>query len=241
MDFPDAPYLYRQDVPEAGSGRPISQGDVFVGVPLAGAATPDSRHEGVWKGRAKTGVGLLITHPCASRSRRTFQLNDVVSLAPVLKRPRGWGAPWEGYFQYFPLPGLRGDADYAADLNSACPVPTAALAGKRIACLSEAGLTALFHRLAMNQLRYPEIPTHYKVEAHKLMVETELWERWVGARNTEDGFQEWLSLPFGGQPIEDENGIIRPDSGEPTGDLRRDVLGAYREALIGELEIELGS
>lgn len=239
MEFPTDPYLYRQDDPHAGPARPISQGDVFINIPLAGPATPDPRHAGVWKGTAKMGkkaMGILVTHPCASRSRRTFQLEDVVAIAPIGKCPHDWGPPWEGNFRHFPLPRLRGGNDYAADLNAVCPVPSAALEGQRIATLNETGLVALFHRLALNQLRYPEVPTHFRVEAHKLSVEIELWERWTQSRGTEDGFQDWLNEPFGGQPLEDEHGTLIPGSGEPTGETRRQVLGAYREALIAELE-----
>lgn len=239
MQFADDPYLHRQDDPPTAPARPISQGDVFVNIPLAGVATPDPRHQGVWKGNAKTGdkaIGMLVTHPCASRSRRTFELEEVVAVAPVGKRPSGWGPPWAGYWRYFPLPGLRRGDDYAADLNAVCPVPSAALDRQRIASLNEAGLVALFHRLALNQLRYPQIPTHFRVEAHKLSVETELWERWVEVRGAEKGFQDWLNEPFGGQPIEDDNGLLIPGSAEPTGEKRREVLGSYREALLSELE-----
>lgn len=242
MRFPDEPYRYLEREPQAGPCRPISQGDVFINIPLAGPAVADTRHEGVWKGTAKTGpkaIGILVTHPCASRSRRTFQLEEVVALAPIGKCPSRWGPPWTGSYRHFPLPGLRDGADYAADLNAICPVPSAALEGRRIACLSEAGLVALFHRLALNQLRYPEIPTHFQVEAHKLNTEIDLWERWVQVRGTEDGFQEWLNEPFGGQPLEDQSGQWIPGSEQPTGETRRDVLAGYGEALRAELEATL--
>jgi hypothetical protein len=237
--FPDDPYLYRQDDPHVEPARPISQGDVFINIPLAGVATPDPRQAGTWRGNAKMGskaIGMLVTHPCASRSRRTFELEDVVALAPVGRSPSNWGPPWEGYLRYFPLPELRGGRDYVADLNAVCPVPSAALERQRVASLSEAGLVALFHRLAMNQIRYPEIPTHFTVEAHKLMVETELWQMWTAARGSERGFQEWLNEPFGGQRLEDEGGDPIPGSEEPTEQDRRSRLAWNREELIAELE-----
>jgi hypothetical protein len=237
--FPGDPYLFRQDDPHVASARPISQGDVFINIPLAGAATPDPRQAGTWRGRAKTGenaIGVLVTHPCASRSRTTFKLEEVVSVASVRKRPRDWGPPWNGYLRYFPLPGLRRGVDYAADLNAVCPVPSVALEGHRIACLNEPGLVALFHRLAMNQIRYPEIPAHFEAEAHKLMVETELWQRWTEVHGTDEGFQEWLNESFGGQPVEDEMGEIIAGSEEPTGDDRRARLTWNREELLAELE-----
>lgn len=237
--LPADPYLYRQDDPHAAPARPISQGDVFLGIPLAGAATPDPKQEGTWRGTAKTGpkaLGMLVTHPCAGRSRSTFRLHEVVSVAPLARCPSGWGPPWSGYLQYFPLPKLRHDTDYVAKLNEACPVPSDALAGRRIASLNQPGLTALFHRLAMNQLRYPEIPTHFEIEASKLMSETDLWERWVEVRGDEAGFQQWLNEPFGGQPVEDGNGNVLDGSAGPPGTTRRDVLGWNDEELKQELE-----
>lgn len=237
--FPPDPYLARADEPPVEPSRPVSQGDVFINVPLAGVATPDPRQAGTWRGSAKMGqkaIGMLVTHPCAGRSRRTFELEDVVALAPVGRAPSNWGPPWDGYLRYFPLPGLRDGRDYVADLNAVCPVPSAALEGQRIASLNEPGLVALFHRLAMNQIRYPEIPAHFRFEAHKLMVETELWQKWTAARGTEQGFQEWLSEPFGGQPIEDAAGEPIAGSEEQTGQDRRARLAWNREELIAELE-----
>lgn len=75
-------------------------------------------------------------------------------------QPSNWGPPWDGYYSYVPLPGLRDGQDYVAKLGEACSVPTEALAGQRIACLNRDGLEALFHRLAMNSLRFPKTPTH---------------------------------------------------------------------------------
>lgn len=157
--YPAEPYKYRDDAPHVAPNRPLSQGDVFLDIPLVGGAVPDARHEGVWKSKSRNGLGLFITHPCASRSSTTYRLHEYVSVAPVVKSPRGFEPPWDGYYDLCPLPGLRNGEDYVAKLNEACPVPTAALEGQRIAVLTVEGLVALFHRLAMNSLRFPETPT----------------------------------------------------------------------------------
>jgi hypothetical protein len=243
MDFPSAPYLYREDEPPAGIGRPLSQGDVFVDIPLVGPAQPNPKQAGSWVApKPRTGpkaLGLFVTHPCASRSQTTYALTPYVSIAPVVKCPSNWEPPWEGWYQYFPLPGLRGGQDYVAKLSEVCPVPSAALEGRRIACLTGEGLEALFHRLAMNSLRFPETPAHYRTEAARLTYEINLWERWTNARGTESGFQEWLDGPFGGQERENAEGNPIPGSAEPTGQNRRSVLvwnyDEVSEALGAEL------
>src|SRR5262245_16191575 len=131
MEFPDDPYLYREDEPHVGPARPISQGDVFVDIPLVGRAQPHPKQAGTWvtpKPRMGLGsLGLLIRHPCASRSQTTFRLNDAVSIAPVVRCPQGFGPPWDGYYSMLPLPALRGGEDYVAKLDEACPVASSAL------------------------------------------------------------------------------------------------------------------
>src|ERR1035438_3783782 len=107
MPFPTEPYLYREDAPHVGPHRPLSQGDVFVDIPLVGGTQPDARHDGVWRARARTGLGLFVTHPCGSRSSTTYRLHEFVSVAPVVKCPATWGAPWDGHYDLAPLPGLR--------------------------------------------------------------------------------------------------------------------------------------
>lgn len=228
MDFPDVPYLYNEDDPHVGGARPLSQGDVFLDIPLVGPAQPHARQEGTWVApKPRTGpsaLGMFVTHPCASRSRTTYELSPFVSIAPVVKCPKNWGPPWGGWYEYFPLPDLRNGDDYVAKLSEVCPVPSAALEGRRIACLNGDGLEALFHRLAMNSLRFPETPTHYRMEAARLTNEIDLWESWTLRRGTETGFQEWLDEPFSGQESEDSEGNPIPGSAQPTGKSRREVL-----------------
>jgi hypothetical protein len=243
VEFPDAPYLYREDEPLAGPGRPLSQGDVFADIPLVGPAQPNPKQPGSWVApKPRTGpkaLGLFVTHPCASRSSTTYALAPFVSIAPVVKRPKNWAPPWDGWYEYFPLPKLRDGEDYVAKLGEVCPVPSGALDGRRIACLGGRGLEALFHRLAMNSLRFPETPSHYRMEAARLTNEMRLWEQWTVARNTEAGFQEWLDKPFGGQAHEDADGEPIPGSAKPSGESRRAVLVWNYEELAAELATEL--
>jgi len=102
-------------------------------------------------------------------------------------------------------------------------------------------MRALYHRLAMSSIRYPEIPAYFDFEAQKVTNELDLWERWVEVRETEDGFQEWLSGDFGGQPQEDENGNPIPGSAKPDGRKRREVLVWNKAELEAELEVELAT
>jgi len=150
--------------------------------------------------------------------------------------PTQLGPPWDGYFNFVPLSDLRDGEDYVAKLGEVCSVPSEALAGQRIACLSQDGLEALFHRLAMNALRFPETPAHFKTEAARLTNEINLWERWTAHHGSEDGFQAWLNEPFGGQPREDAAGNLIADSGQETGQPRRAVLVWNYDELSDELD-----
>lgn len=240
MAYPSEPYLYLGDEPHVGPNRPLSQGDMFVDIPLVGPAYPDAKQAGTWRTpKPRTGpnsLGLFVTHPCASRSQTTFKLAPSVSIAPVVKCPGGWGPPWDGYYDLVPLPGLRQDQDYVAKLGEVCSVPSEALEGHRIGCLNQDGLEAMFHRMAMNSLRFPETPMHYKTEAARLTNEITLWERWTACYSTEDGFQTWLDEPFEGQPREDADGNVIEGSEQATGETRRAVLVWNYEEVSRELD-----
>ena len=92
----------------------------------------------------------------------------------------------------------------------------------------------------MNDSRLDRIPDHFAAEAERLSAEIDLWELWVGARDTEDGFQEWLDEEFSGQPIEDEHGQLVAGSAEQTGTPRREVLRWNYEEIETELKLLLG-
>lgn len=190
--------------------------------------------------KARTGskaLGLFVTHPCASRNQTTHELAPCVSIAPVVKCPHNWGPPWEGYYELVPLPGLRNGENYVAKLGEVCSVRAEALVGHRIASLNQEGLVeALYHRLAMNSLRFPETPVHYKTEAARLASELSLWEHWTTRYGTEDGFQEWLDQPFGGQPHEDSGGNLIAGSERASGEIRRAVITWNYDDLLTELE-----
>jgi MoCo/4Fe-4S cofactor protein with predicted Tat translocation signal len=241
--LPDDLYRYRQDIPHAGGVRPLSEGDVFVNIPLVRAARPSQKHAGQWISSIKTGpkaLGMLITHPCSSRSRTTHALKESLTVAPVVKCPDGFGPPWEGYYELFPLPALKDGEDFVADLSSLCPVAADHLEGQRIASLTAGGLTALFHRLSLYFTRLDRIPDHFGSESERLFYEVELWELWANVRGTEDEFQEWLDEEFGGQPLEDEAGVQIAGTAEGTGTSRRAVLRWNYEEIRSELEAFLG-
>ncbi|HTU86781.1 MAG TPA: hypothetical protein VMF57_14475 [Solirubrobacteraceae bacterium] len=242
-DFlPDDLYLYRQDAPHAAEARPIGQGDVFVDIPLVRAAQRKDRHPTQFTAPVKSGdksLGIVVSHPCSSRSRSTHALKESVLLAPVVRCPDGFEAPWTGYYEYFPLPGLREDIDYVADLSAICPVRSAYLEGQRVACLTDKGLAALFYRLAVNFLRLDRIPDDYSAEAERLCYETNLWELWTRRKGTEEGFQAWLDEEFEGEALEDETGNAVLGSEERFGISRRAGLRWHYEEIQGELEQEL--
>lgn len=240
MSYPSGLYQYRSDEPPAGPHRPLSQGDVFDGVPLVSAAVPNPKQAGTWKTpKPRLGLGMFVTHPCASRNQVTFKLAPFVAVAPVVKCPKEWGPPWDGYYYLIPLPGLRNGEDYVARLDQVCSVASEALPGHRVACLNQAGLEALFHRLAMNSLRFPETPAHYRTEAARLTYEVDLWELWTKQSGSEDGFQEWLNGPFQGQQSEDPEGKLIAGSAQPTGGTRREVLVWNYDEIRNELEAHL--
>jgi MoCo/4Fe-4S cofactor protein with predicted Tat translocation signal len=237
--LPADPYLYRQDTPHAGGARPLSQGDVFAEVPLLRAAKQHPRHAAQWVAQVKSGpnaLGMLVTHPCSSRSRTSHQLKESVSIAPVVRCPDGFGPPWAGYHEYFPLPGLRGGQDYVADLSAICPVRSEHLENHRIACLNVEALAGLFHRVSLSFTRLDRIPDHFISEAERLSFEIGLWELWANARGAEEGFQDWLDEEFAGQPFEDESGEQIAGTEERTGTSRRDALRWNHEEIKRELE-----
>ena len=235
MQLPSNPYGGRPRESAAG-GRPISQGDVFDDLPLVGAAQPHTKQEGTWVStKPRRSLGLLITHPCGSRSRETHKLLPVLSVAPVVRCPSNWGPPWDGYYNLMPLPDLSDGQHYVAKLNEVCPVAAVAFGGIRVAYMAQEGLEALYHRLAMNSLRFPETPAHYAAEAGRLSGEIDLWEVWVRHAGSEDGYQAWLDAPFGGQPIEGPDGEFIEGSVQPTGQSRREVLLWNREEIETEL------
>jgi len=234
--------MYLTDEPHAGGSRPLSQGDVFVNIPLVGGAQPHAKQAGTWVARTRTGpnaLGLFVTHPCAARSSTTYKLHPFISIAPVVKCPSNWGPPWEGHYDLVPLPRLRDGTDYVAKLAEVCPVPREALEGRRIAVLTAEGLQAFFHRLAMKSLRFPETPMHYQTEAQRVTNEVNLWERWTMGYGTEDGFESWLDEPFEGQTREDSEGNLIEGSQTFTGGSRRSVLVWNYDELSDELDAKL--
>jgi hypothetical protein len=198
--LPEDMYLAAADEPVVRPGRPICQGDIFMGLPIVRGAQEVKPKQ--WKSKAgfkPDALSMLVAHPCSSRSNATHRLKNDITLAPVIPAPAEWGTPWSGYYELFPLPNLRGGTDFVADLSRGFPVRPEYLADRRVACLSLHGLAALLDRLAKNATRLEpvHVPGHFLSEAERLFFEFELWEVWATARGTEDGFQEWLDGPWG--------------------------------------------
>ena len=126
MDRPDflpqAPYLYRGDEPHVGGARPLTQGDIFVDIPLLRAAKPHPRHAGQWVSQVKAGansLGMLVSIHLQPVADYTCP-QGVCLCRAVVRCPSGFEPPWDGYYEYFPLPELRGGEDYVADLSAGC-------------------------------------------------------------------------------------------------------------------------
>lgn len=60
MAYPTAPYLHLADEPHVGPHRPLSQGDVFLDIPLVGAAQRDARQAGTWRA-TRPGLARLLS------------------------------------------------------------------------------------------------------------------------------------------------------------------------------------
>lgn len=226
--MPEVPYLYREEAPPVGGARPFCQGDVFVGLPLVRAAYAPKRKQ--WKAKvnaSEESLAMLVDHPCSSRSHESHALKSELGVARVRRCPEGFGRPWTGYYQLFPLPGLLGEGDYVADLSAVCPVRCEYLEGHRVACLSVDGLAALLDRLARNatRLEAAQVPGHFRSEAERLSHEFDLWELWSTQLETENGFQDWLDEPWA----------------ERDGSSRREALRMDYEEIREELERHLAA
>lgn len=224
--FPEQPYLARADDPQVQPDRPVCQGDVFRGLPIVRGVRWAKNRWNKKAGEGPEALSILIAHPCSARTNQTNVLKDDISLAP-LRRTKGWGPPWSGNYELFPLPGVYKGEDYVADLSEAFPVIPEYLDGRRIACLNRDGLAALLDRLARNatRLEASDVPGHFASEAERLTMEFDLWEIWVKGTGAEADFKEWME----GEWMEDSSRL-------------QSMRGHFEEmkiALAEELGVEL--
>lgn len=224
--LPDDLYVAREDEPDVRPHRPICQGDVFRGVGIVrGVREVQST---VWKtkvGYKPETLAMVVAHPCSSRSNESHRLKPDLTLAPIVPKPPRFEAPWQGFYELFPLPGLVDGGDYVAELSRVFPIDPDGLCGRRIACLTALGLAALLDRLTKNATRLEpaHVPGHFASEAERLTFEFDLWEIWVATRGTEEGFQEWLDRPWLGTST------------------RRKSMRGHFEEIKAELERELAT
>ena len=193
-------YLAVADEPPVRPDRPIFQGDIFVGLPVVRGAQEVKPQQ--WKAKASfkpDALSMLVAHPLLEPVQHDASAQGRHHARAGHPVPLGWGLPWSGYYEFFPLPGLRDGADFVADLSRGFPVRPEYLPYRRVACLSLEGLAALLDRLAKNATRLEpaHVPGHFLSEAERLFFEFDLWELWTAACGTEDGFQEWLDGPWG--------------------------------------------
>ena len=159
-------YEARGEVPIA---RPITQGDVFGAVTVAGLAT---RPVDV----------MIVQHPCSMRSGTALRSKLTVVL--VEQRSMGSGG-WAGNVNFMPLPELRAPQDarpYLADLRNLATVDSSALAREvRIAALSNYGILILQQRQAFYLTRVAVQLSTLAQAFEPVSTELELQYDWVEA------------------------------------------------------------
>jgi hypothetical protein len=202
MWIPSGPlYLERADAPHVRPPRPLHQGDVFIDVPLA-IARPNPPSLEQTHPTQRT-AAILISHPCSVRAGpRLLPIQTLVEVRPMTQctsMEALFGPPWDGYYHLFPLPGLLGDEDYAANFRRIGTAPAGSLEANRIACLSHEGWVALQRRYVHHAARVnPDHDQH--VEATRpLWEEVGLWEEWIRRGHDPGSFEEWLLGRLGGE------------------------------------------
>jgi hypothetical protein len=174
--------------------RPLGQGDVFAGVPVAGRTGISKGQVGA---KVKIETVIVVASSCGMR-KEGGELNDAIHVAPIKRLASlapGWGSPWDGWLHVLPLPGLEidGDDGWAANLVRIGLAGTDTLSMEnRLASVSLQGMEALKARVATYFIR-AEVPTGIVgVGAHEEWHEVDLWERWSERTGSADGFQAWL-------------------------------------------------
>ncbi len=135
--------------------RPLFQGDVFVGVPLAGVPFTGT-HQPDGDGEALADAVMLVGHPCSMVSgAEILPYQEVARVRPT--KPVSYDRYDDGRFEEFFLPCLdlaRTAVHYSACLHERTLVPTEQLRlGNRVAALSLTGVVALQQRLTHESSR----------------------------------------------------------------------------------------
>jgi len=195
--LPDDFFIGYPAGPEVRSNRPIGQGDVFEGVPIAGK-TKISNGDAALKATVETAI--VVASSCGMRKGLAGALNDLVHVAPVKRLASlapGWAEPWQGHLHVLPLPGLvlpdADDEPAAANLAriGLCATPTLKVQ-KRLGCVSLAGMQAVKTRVATYFTRVAVASSTMAIGAHDEWHELSLWEHWTATTGDESTFQAWL-------------------------------------------------
>lgn len=221
--LPDDFFIGYPVEPESRPNRPIGQGDVFEGVPIAGK-TKIANGDAALKAKVETAI--VVASSCGMRKGPAGALNDLVHVAPVKRLASlapGWTEPWQGHLHVLPLPGLvlpeADDEPAAANLAriGLCATPTLNV-HKRLGCVSLAGMQAVKTRVATYFTRVPVASSTMAIGAHEEWHELSLWERWTVTTGSEPTFQAWMDK---------ENPNYSPASRRKT--LYDDLVGIERQ------------
>jgi hypothetical protein len=193
--LPEDFFIGHPGQPEQRPNRPLGQGDVFDGVPVAVRTGIKNGQAGA---TATIETVIVVASSCGMR-KNAGGLNDLIHVAPVKRLESlapNWGDPWAGQYKVLPLPGLMiGEPEEPAAANlgriGLCSLEYLDLARRR-ASVSLSGMQTLKCRLSMYFTRAPISPNLFVVASHEEWHELDLWERWKNRTGSEDGFQGWL-------------------------------------------------
>lgn len=185
-------YLYRGT--EVVPHRPLITGDVVEGVTIVGVSKEPE-------------TVIVLTHPCAMRTTGGA-LVERIMVAPVRAHPLINPAQWTGFVRVMPLPELIPGQNYAAVFVDQGPVPSAELSsGRRVACLSDTGISLLHQRLVNHMVRLT-VPRGLLFETSAVVLsEVDLCEEWITAAagtgaNTDNAarsFEAWIREDVNGK------------------------------------------
>lgn len=158
----EAEELYRYRVPVPLS-RPLFQGDLVDGVPLAG-----------FQELQRVAV---LTHPCTMREGVHLRPRQMVAM---VSESQSIPLPWTGHFRLMPLPGLVPGGHWQVNFDEIHTVDSASLQlDQRVASLEDRGVLLLQQRFVNHLTRYVvEASVLYEACAN-VLTEAELLENWI--------------------------------------------------------------
>ena len=191
-DWPPSPadlYIPRDPI------RPVFQGDIFDDVPFVKARSA-GRVDLDPNVAIERRMIAVIGYPCDVYDGG--RLVKVQAIAPVVDAAkRGIPTSWDGAFNLFPLPDLRGDGHmYAVDFRATSNVDASYLAREnRLVSLSQTGWGLFRLRLVLSLTRVVVSASVWDTTGQALWKEFDLWTQWCTAGANEETFQTWLDEP----------------------------------------------